>query len=445
MKKLCLLISLCLALTMLCGCDPQGGTASNGGGETKPTATGNYNYVAPELYARFMTNSSGEAVTLSTGYEAVGENVLYAKQKITVGDKLTAPEGQPTRAGFDFVGWAEDAAGTKLWDFDTKVDGGITLYAAWQRAENEQKDDYTEPTVAFVEKKDESQPIKINGVLNAFVEDGFVRLTRAGIKILSENASDVKQCLNYTVNSATTVKSAVYAQNKVTVTYDDGAGEKSVTINVSDVSSTLAVDNTTYENKAVKYENNVHIAPYSVIMAGSSSMENWSTSVEDMAPVTTANVGIGGTTVEQWSEKLAQRLIYPYNPRAVIFYVGINNIINSNKTGAETGNALRTLFDDVHAHLPEAEIYFIMINKVPGYTKYYYEINVANDIVTSYASHCNYVTLIDAGSKLIKKSGKTSSAYFLTDGLHMSLCGYVIWGKEVKDAFIAREKEIYGL
>ena len=180
-------------------------------------------------------------------------------------------------------------------------------------------------------------------------------------------------------------------------------------------------------------------------MAGSSSMENWTTSVTDMAPVTTANVGIGGTTVEQWSEKLAKRLIYPYDPRAVILYVGINNIINSKKSGQETGNALITLFNDIHAHLPNAQIYFILINKVPGYTTYYDDIDIANGTVLSYAGAKDYMTLIDAGRGLIKQSGKTNSAYFLTDGLHMSLCGYVIWGKAVKDAFIEKEKELYSL
>ncbi|MBP5193598.1 MAG: hypothetical protein J6126_02575, partial [Clostridia bacterium] len=137
-------------------------------------------------------------------------------------------------------------------------------------------------------------------------------------------------------------------------------------------------------------------------------------------------------------------LIYPFNPRAVIFYVGINNIINAGKSGSQTGTALITLFDNVHGRLPNAQVYFIMINKVPGYTSYYGDIDVANEMVIAYSANKSYMTLIDAGAGLVKESGKTNSAYFLTDGLHMSLCGYVIWGGAVKQAFIDKDKEIYG-
>ena len=429
MKKFAFATAMVLLLTIVCACATQG--------------SGNYEYQKTDLYVRYMTNAGSESVDLSTGRETVGDNLLFYGCKINSGDKLTPPEGQPEKDGFKFVGWATDAEGTALWDFNASVTSSVTLFAKWERNETEKKEEYVEPKLSFVEQKDESTPINIKGVLNMPVSDNSVRLARAAIRLLNENADDVRQLLNYTVDSKTTITSATYAADRITINYDDGSGtEKVKTIGVVDVSASLAVE-TNYETKAVKYENNVHIAPYSVIMAGSSSMENWTTSVADMAPITTANVGIGGTTVEQWSQKLAKRLIYPYNPRAVILYVGINNIINSKKSGQETGNALITLFNDIHAHLPDAQIYFILINKVPGYTTYYGDIDIANGTVMSYASAKDYMTLIDAGRGLIKQSGKTNSAYFLTDGLHMSLCGYVIWGKAVKDAFIAKEKELY--
>lgn len=431
MKKLALLLSLCFILTTAFAC---------GGGNDQKSE-----YTSLEPYARFMTNSENESVQLTTGYPAVGENLLFYTQKITVGEKIVAPTNEPERKGFIFEGWATDPRGTELFDFDTPVYGGVTLYAKWSRDVNEEEDDYVEPVIVFTEKKDESSAINIYGVLNAFAENGKVSLAKAAIRILNENADDVKTLLNYTVNSSTTVKSAVYENSRITVIYDDGQEEHETHIDVVDISASLTVESN-YETKAKKYEDNVNLPPYSVIMAGSSSMENWATSVEDMQPVTTANVGIGGTTVEHWSGKLAQRLIYPFNPRAVILYVGINNIINNGKTGESTGNALIALFDDIHEHLPDTHIYFIMINKVPGYTSFYGHINIANDMVTEYAEdaeHARYMTLIDAGKVLVKKSGATDKAYFLTDGLHMSLCGYVLWGKEVKNTFIATEKELY--
>ena len=443
MKKTALILAIILCLTLLCSCD-NGAEADNKANDA-PVVTANYEYRENDLYARFMGNGGSEIAELPSGKFALCDDMLFACYKITVGQKLTAPAGEPTKAGFKFAGWAEDAEGSKLWDFDKPVESGVTLFAKWERDEADKTEEYVEPKLAFTEKKDESAPFILDGVLNEPVSGDALKsvdLTRAAINVLTENADDVREYLNYTVDGKTRIVSATFASGKITVVYNDGTGDKTLTVSVIDVTESLKVD-TNYETKAVKYENNVHIAPYNVIMAGSSSMENWTTSVEDMKPVTTANVGIGGTTVEQWTEKLARRLIYPYSPRAVVFYVGINNIINANKSGAQTGDALVELFEDVHSHLPEAHIYFILINKVPGYTSYYNDIDVANGMVETYSANKDFMTLIDAGSGLIKKSGKTNSAYFLTDGLHMSLCGYVIWGGAVKENFIATEKELY--
>ncbi|MBO4572609.1 MAG: InlB B-repeat-containing protein [Clostridia bacterium] len=440
MKKTAMLLTLCMLMTTLCACVPEESAISGGnGGEEQQQQ------VTDKLYARFMTNGDEENVTLSSGYEAVGDDLLFDMQEITKGGKLTVPSGAPTRNGFVFSGWAVDADGTKLWNFDDKVYSCVTLYAKWERSEETEKVEYVEPKLSFKETVDDSEPLKLTGVLNSFVKNGAVSLTKIGLRRLADNADNVKELLNYTIATGVTITSATYVGNAITVTYHSGGEEQSTVIRVNDVTESLKVDNATYESKAAKYEQKVSLPPYSVVMAGSSSMENWSTSVEDMKPVTTANVGIGGTIVKQWTERLAPRLIYPLNPRAVVFYLGINNIINSKMTGEATGNDIVELFEEVHLHLPDAQIYFILINKVPGYTSYYGEMDIANAAAINFAANNSYVTLIDAGTKLEKATGKGNAAYFLTDGLHMSLCGYVIWGKEVKNSFIAKEREIYGL
>ena len=165
-------------------------------------------------------------------------------------------------------------------------------------------------------------------------------------------------------------------------------------------------------------------------------MENWSTSGEDMNPIVTFNHGIGGTTVEQWTDKLLQRLVMPYSPKAVVFYVGVNNIINSGKSGEQTGNALVQLFDKCHEFLPKTHIFYVLINKLPSYPHYQEDFDTANNMAINYQKSHNYVTCIDAGVGLLKDNGLPNFGYFLTDGLHMSKAGYVIWGKAVKDAVI---------
>ena len=430
MKKLCLLLVTVLAFGAFVACDgPSGGSSGN-------------NAVSGKHYVRFMTNIPEEEITLSNGHTAVADNPMFLKVEIEAGKGISEPATTPERDGYVFAGWSAKQTEYEYYNLADPIYSDVTLYANWERDEKPIAEEYVEPELSFKEKVAEGGALDLYGVLNMPIISDSVSLTTAGLKILSAKAANVKELLNYTVDANTAITQATYANKTITVNYTSGGQNLTRTVAVRDNTASLAVEST-YETKAVKYENNVSIPPYSVVLAGSSSMENWATSTADMSPVTTCNVGIGGTTVEHWSQKLAKRLIYPFNPRAVVFYVGVNNIINNNKTGDQTGAALVELFDDVHSHLPEAQIYFILINKVPNYTSYYAEMDIANAYATRYAAAHDYLTLIDAGRPLVKASGVTNKAYFLSDGLHMSLCGYVIWGREVKEAFIKTEKELY--
>ena len=95
-------------------------------------------------------------------------------------------------------------------------------------------------------------------------------------------------------------------------------------------------------------------------------------------------------------------------------------------------------------------IHYILINYVPGYKGYFADIHSVNESVTSYAEqHSAYMNIIDAGVVLNKTAlaegqyANYSEAYFLSDKLHMSLAGYELWGAVVKQAVIAKDKELY--
>ncbi len=412
-----------------------------------------YRYEPLDATVRYLTNVAGEEVTLTSGRTAVSEDIVYHSQSVKTGDVLTPPEKDPVKPGYDFKGWALDKEGNKVFDFTKPITGSLNLYAKWEHsADAETTLSYTEPTLSFAEKIDDSTAFFWTGVCNQPISEGTVDLTTAGIRLLSDHATDVRQYLNYTRASTTTINSAVYQGGQVKVTFTAYGTDNLLAVTVNNVTSgynftdssaTAGIDESTFETKARRYES-ANFDPYKVILAGSSSMENWSDSTLDMAPVTTKNVGIGGSASEHWNNGLAQRLIIPYSPRAVVFYLGINDIINYGKSGAQTATGLQNLFTYIHERLPETAIYFILINKVPGYyAKNKSAIDRANNLMITFAKEHDYVNIIDAGVVLEKASGKYSEAYFLKDGLHMSLCGYQLWGAVVKNTFITREKEIY--
>ncbi|HCU56379.1 MAG TPA: hypothetical protein DIC18_03495 [Clostridiales bacterium] len=414
-----------------------------------------YSYSPLNAKVRYLTNIAGETISLSSGREVISENTVFMTEEAMEGDILTEPTEHPTRVGYDFCGWALDKEGEQLFDFSTPITGSLNLYAKWERTqESETVLDYTEPRLQFTEVIDESSEFSLTGVCNQPIKDDAVGLTTAGINRLTAKAQNVKEYLNYTRASATAIQSAMYENGVVSVTYTTGGSNTTIQVTVNDITSTLAItddpatpkesiDESTFERKALRYEA-TDIASYNVILGGSSSMENWSNSTEYMNPVTTKNVGIGGSASFHWLNSLADRLIIPYNPRTVVLYVGINDIINFKKNGKTTGENLIKLFEYLHERLPEAHVHFILINHVPGYYKTYKSyIDTANNMVLEYAQTHEYLKTIDAGTVLEKKNGEYSEAYFLTDKLHMSQAGYVLWGAEVKKAVIADDKERY--
>ncbi|MCF0107553.1 MAG: hypothetical protein HUJ59_00870, partial [Bacilli bacterium] len=137
-----------------------------------------------------------------------------------------------------------------------------------------------------------------------------------------------------------------------------------------------------------------------------------------------------------WTDKLFERLVLPYAPKCVTYYVGVNNIINSGDDGVSCGNKVKALLDKTHAYLPNAKVFYVLINKLPGYANKTEDFNKCNNIVIEYCNNNAFADVIDAGAPLLKPNGNPNAAYFRTDGLHMSLYGYTLWGNEVKKALI---------
>ena len=266
--------------------------------------------------------------------------------------------------------------------------------------------------------------------MNFKINGGVVKLPTAAIARLEANKDNVLPLMEYRVKSDITM-TATYASNAITVKI----GEQTNTITVRDDSANYIVtSNSNYETKAKKYEDKIEEENenYHVMLAGSSSIEFWESSKQDLMPVVSYNHGIGGTTIEEWDEKLNQRLVFPYKPKMVVYYVGINNVINSKQDAATIWNNLEKFFNDTHEALPNTKVQYIMMNLIPGYKDYFTTINTVNAKVVEYQQSNPWLTLINPGTALLKENGEPNAAYFRTDGLHLSYYGYVVWGGIIK-------------
>ena len=391
----------------------------------------------------FFYNFGKEEMNLNSGMYASGNTTALKVDQIEKNSKVSRPERDPMRLNYDFAGWHTDAVADSLFDFETSITSNLVLYAHWSQT---QEDEFVEPEYVEPSHIDDSIDtlVSISGVLNMPVEDGKVKLSNAGLSRLDRSPEDVTDILNYKIKTGVTL-TASYNSGTKTISYSaskTGETTQNGTIAAQSNASSLIVDNGTYETKAANYEaNDVAFEDHRIMLAGSSSIENWKGSGTDLLPLKTYNHGIGGTTVEQWRDKLNQRLVYPYSPKIVVYYVGVNNMKDGVNTGAETGQWLTEMFDDVHAHLPNTHIYYVLINELPGFRNRQAQFDIANNIALEYEeAHSEYITCLNAGQGLLKANGEPNQAYFLTDGIHMSLCGYAIWGKFIKDKLIADMK-----
>lgn len=387
--------------------------------------------------ASFVLNYRSKENGLPSGATVDSFSFLYEQKEIELGSKITAPEKDPIRINYEFKGWYKESTCENLWDFANDIaNSSVFLYAKWGQTSGTE---YIEPDYKYPEKIITDADFRITGILGKEIVNNEVKLPKGALLRLTNNKDNVAFAINYERKQDVTF-SATYAGTEdggvITVTQNDGTAHN-ITVIDNSLELSIASVSSTYESKAQNYEKNgANYENYHIMLAGSSSMEFWQTSKEDLDPIVSYNHGIGGTTVEQWTDKLFERLVLPYAPKCVTYYVGVNNIINGNDNGTICGNKVLALMDKTHQYLPNTKVFYVLINKLPGYANKTEDFKICNDMVEEYCSTREWASTIDAGAPLLKPNGEPNAAYFRTDGLHMSLYGYTLWGNEVKKALI---------
>ena len=381
----------------------------------------------------FFNNYLREEFTLSNEFVGKGNNLLYKSIDVEKDSLLAKPE-DPVRLNYDFNGWFKEEKCLTAWDFEKDiVSSNLRLFAKWSYsgADNITEPEYTPPYT----KLDNAAPYDyiVTSVMNFKIDGTQVGVSKAALDKLNASKENVLPLLEYKVKDGFSI-TATFDGTNITVVCN-GASK---TIRVTDASANYKLDNSSYETKAKNYEAKaLEEESYHVMLAGSSSIEFWETSKEDLAPIVSYNHGIGGTTIEEWDEKLNQRLVLPYKPKMVVYYVGINNVINTKQNTETISNNLVKFFDDTHAALPNTKVQYILMNLIPGYVAHFDTIKAVNAVAVEYQkTHSSWLTLINPGEALVKENGEPNAAYFRTDGLHLSYYGYVVWGAIIKQSII---------
>ena len=169
-----------------------------------------------------------------------------------------------------------------------------------------------------------------------------------------------------------------------------------------------------------------------VLILGSSTMDFWDTWATDMSlvdKITGYNVGIGGTTSEDWLV-FYDKLIAPFDPSCVMIFVGGNDINVNGARGIDTAHRIEKLIEKIHTDFPEATIYYIYSLPTPNtyangdFAKA--EFKVLVDTLKAYCNSTDFVTGIDV-SPVLTKDGNPIRELYKSDLIHLTPEGYALW------------------
>ncbi|MFB7891453.1 GDSL-type esterase/lipase family protein [Microbacterium sp. NPDC056044] len=163
-----------------------------------------------------------------------------------------------------------------------------------------------------------------------------------------------------------------------------------------------------------------------VLLSGSSFFEFWETSTEDLAPLPTTNIGIGGTKVIDHLTYF-DRMVVPFAPRTLVLYIGSNDmggIPLYTKSAEHTVGLIEQYIAEARAKLPGATVYYVAVTEAPARAGVRSDIQQANAMLAERARETGDFTFIDTAPTLLNADGSIDGTLFGPDRLHFNEKGY---------------------
>ncbi len=177
-----------------------------------------------------------------------------------------------------------------------------------------------------------------------------------------------------------------------------------------------------------------------IVFVGSSSIRLWDTLAEDMAPLVTLGRGFGGAKIADVTHYV-DRIVTPYRPRAVVIFVGSNDL------GAGLGNVPKTperalaltreLVAKIRAGVPGVPVYWLAVKPTSTDLTRWERAQVLNRLVAEWAGGEPGVHFVDANAELVAADGSAEGRYLMLDGIHLNDAGYAVWAPPIRERLLA--------
>jgi lysophospholipase L1-like esterase len=189
-----------------------------------------------------------------------------------------------------------------------------------------------------------------------------------------------------------------------------------------------APDNSKWEKDIAAFEASDKTNPPprgALLFIGSSSIRLWKTLPADFPEHKVVNRGFGGSEIAD-SVRFAERIVFPYQPSAIVMYAGGNDI-NAGHSPAQVLADFKAFVAKVRAKLPDTPVAYISIAPNPARWAQVDRVREANRLIAEFAGADPKLRFIDTFPHMLGEDGKPKPDIFSEDRLHMNAKGYELW------------------
>ena len=169
-----------------------------------------------------------------------------------------------------------------------------------------------------------------------------------------------------------------------------------------------------------------------IVFYGASNFRLWKEMEDDFSEYRVQNHGFGGST-DRMLMDYADRILYPYEPKIVVFQTGSNDLANLPGTREEKLAAClsdkREMFALFHEQLPEAQFIVMSGLLLPGRSQYTEMTQEINRELRELCEETDYMTFVDAETFTFDGENYYDEL-FISDGIHLTHEARLRWRDE---------------
>jgi hypothetical protein len=163
-----------------------------------------------------------------------------------------------------------------------------------------------------------------------------------------------------------------------------------------------------------------------VLFIGTSSIKDWNTLQEDFPSHRVISRGIGGSKIRHFVSH-AETLIFRYEPRQIVLYVGENDLAADAVTPVMVLERFKELFHTIRERRPDLPIVGVSLKPSPRRRYLLPQTRETNRLIKDFLAMQEDTVFVDVFTLMLDNDGQPKPALFLGDGLHMNAQGYAIW------------------